>query len=403
MKRYYFLFFLLCAVNALQVVKLTKKKSLRAELLEKNDGVSTYGLFNEAALTQTYHNYHLKYTSVGGNLRQTAPEPITNYMDAQYFGEITIGTPPQKFTVVFDTGSSNLWVPSSKCNWKNLACLLHHKYNGEKSSTYRENGTDFSIAYGSGSLSGFCSSDKVTVAGLDSDHQIFAEAVNEPGIAFVAAKFDGILGMGYPQIAVNKITPVFNQMWQQKRLDKNQFSFFLNRDAEAAEGGELVLGGVDESKYTGNFTYHNVTRQGYWQIKMDSLVVGTTHACAGGCHAIVDSGTSLLAGPSEEIKRINNAIGATPIINGESMVDCNSLKSMPDVEIVLTGKKYTLKPDDYVLKVSQAGQELCISGFLGLDVPPPMGPLWILGDVFMGKYYTTFDFAHNRVGFATLA
>ncbi|KAG6521001.1 hypothetical protein ZIOFF_018066 [Zingiber officinale] len=94
-------------------------------------------------------------------------------MNVQYFGEIGIGTPPQKFTVIFDTGSSNLWVPSSQCYFS-LACYFHPKYKSELSSTYQRNGKSASIHYGTGVIS----------------------ATKEPGLTFLVAKFDGILGLG---------------------------------------------------------------------------------------------------------------------------------------------------------------------------------------------------------------
>merc|ERR1711973_521197 len=89
---------------------------------------------------------HRKYGA-----RDVPLNPLENYFDAQYFGPLTIGTPPQDFTVIFDTGSSNLWVPSALCpdaeGPGHIACKVHNTYNSSLSSTYQEDGEEFKIAY----------------------------------------------------------------------------------------------------------------------------------------------------------------------------------------------------------------------------------------------------------------
>ncbi|XP_061703435.1 napsin-A isoform X2 [Syngnathoides biaculeatus] len=328
-------------------------------------------------------------------------ERLTNFMDAQYFGVISIGSPPQDFTVLFDTGSSNLWVPSIHCSFFDVACWLHHRYNSKKSSTYVENGTDFSIRYGRGSLSGFISQDTVNIAGLSVPGQQFGEAVKQPGVTFALARFDGVLGMAYPSISVANVTPVFDTAMAAKLLPQNVFSFYISRDPAAAVGGELMLGGSDPQYYTGDLHYVNVTRKAYWQIKMNEVGVGNQLAlCKAGCQAIVDTGTSLIVGPSGEIRALHKAIGALPLLMGEYIIDCKKIDSLPLISFNIGGKMFNLSGEDYVMKESQMGSSICLSGFMAMDIPPPAGPLWILGDVFIRKYYTVFDRSADRVGFA---
>jgi len=125
---------------------------------------------------------------------------LNNFMDAQYFGPISIGSPPQNFTVIFDTGSSNLWVPSTKCN--SFSCYMHNRYDSSSSATYEPAGKELSITYGTGSIEGFTSRDVVTVGGISINDQEFGEATVEPGFTFAFGRFDGIFGLGYESIAV---------------------------------------------------------------------------------------------------------------------------------------------------------------------------------------------------------
>jgi phytepsin len=124
-------------------------------------------------------------------------------------------------------------------------------------------------------MEGFLSQDDVTLGDLTVKGQTFAEATKEPGLAFLVAKFDGILGLGFKEISVNRVTPVWYNMLDQGLVKEPVFSFWLNRNATDKEhGGELVFGGVDPKHFVGEHVYTPVTRKGYWQFKMGDVLIG---------------------------------------------------------------------------------------------------------------------------------
>ncbi|KAL6188359.1 hypothetical protein ACLB2K_039752 [Fragaria x ananassa] len=432
---------------------------------------------------------------------------LKNYLDTQFYGEIGIGSPPQTFAVVFDTGSSNLWVPSSRCILS-IGCYFHSKYRATMSSTYTKIGIHCKIPYGSGSVSGYFSGDNVKVGDIIVKDQEFVEVTKEGFVAFLAARFDGVFGLGFQDISVGEATPVWYNMVQQGRMSQKIFSIWLNHDPKSPVGGEIVFGGYDWKHFTGDHTYVPISHKGYWQIEVGDIIVAdfSTGFCKGGCAAIVDSGTSLLAGPTTVVAQINHAIGAEGLASLEcknvvstygnlmwdylvsgvrpdvlcvdislcsydgphhvdnyietvvrnrtqeesvdetplctlcemiaywiqlqlrkqvsreqvfkhvnelceklpnpvqrSFVNCDNLAAMPDVSFVIGNKTFTLTPEQYILKVEERCSTICLSGFVALDVPPPQGPLWVLGALFLGAYHTVFDFGNLRVGFARAA
>ncbi|OWM83402.1 aspartic proteinase A1-like isoform X2 [Punica granatum] len=490
------------ADNGLSRIKLKKMK------LDEDNWIASW-LESEAG--ESLRSYIMKNRFLG-RLRDSSEDidivALKNYLDAQYYGEIGIGTPPQNFTVIFDSGSSNLWVPSSKCILS-VACYFHSRYKSGQSRTYQKNGKSASIKYGTGAVSGFFSNDDAIVGDLVVKNQEFIEATREPSVTFMVAKFDGILGLGFQEISVGNAVPIWYNMMNQGLVKEPVFSFWLNRNAQEEEGGEIVFGGVDPKHFKGKHTYVPVTQKGYWQFDMGDVLIGgePTGYCADGCSAIADSGTSLLAGPTSVIAMINQAIGASGVVSqeckavvtqygqvimdllqnevhpkkacsqiglctfdgtrgismgiesvvgerssrssgvhsdamcsacemavvwmrhqlqqnltqerildyvdqlcdrvpspmGQSAVECGSLSSMPSVSFSIGDRVFELSPDEYILKVGEGPAAQCISGFMALDIPPPRGPLWILGDLFMGRYHTVFDYGNLRVGFAEAA
>uniref|UniRef100_A0A4X1TNU4 Pregnancy-associated glycoprotein 2-like n=1 Tax=Sus scrofa TaxID=9823 RepID=A0A4X1TNU4_PIG len=356
-------------------IPLTKVKSVRESLREK-------GLLKNFLKEHPYKMIqNLKITS----------HPLRNYLDMVYVGNITIGTPPQQFSVVFDTGSADLWVPSVYC--KSKACVTHRSFNPSHSSTFRLPGINFELKYGSGKISGFLGYDTVRIGSLMTMNQIFGLSQLETGEAFEHGVFDGVLGLGFPSLALKRTTPIFDNLKKQGQISEPVFAFYLSTKEE---GSAVIFGGVDRSFYKGELKWVPLTKPNYWQIALDRITWrGQIIGCPRGCQAIVDTGTTYLMGPHAEVDKIHSLMNAVPH-QKEYLVQCNARDTYPDIIFTINNVDYPVPAHAYIRKVR--GQPWgCRSGYRGWAAN------WILGHMFLRVYFTVFDRGQNRIGLARAA
>lgn len=130
--------------------------------------------------------------------------------------------------------------------------------------------------------------------------------------------------------------------------------------------------------------------EAWWVLKSAGLDFNGTHYDLD--NVIVDTGTSVLVGPTAVVSEITKGIPLTP--------DCSIISTLPNIDFKFGTDTYTLTPSDYILQVTEMGQTECVLGIQGLDLPAQLGKAFILGDTFIHKFYTHFDMGNKRVGFA---
>jgi len=170
------------AVTKIPLLKRSDEEMVLAHMTRERDALLAF--YKDGPATNT------KVADQRLRLRrnlQGESEIIKDYSNAQYYGAVSIGSPPQSFQVIFDTGSSNLWVPKVGCSHcGNPFFGKKHKYDHESSSSYAQDGADFEIMYGSGSVSGYFSLDSITLADdLVVSAQRFAEVSDAGGLGLV--------------------------------------------------------------------------------------------------------------------------------------------------------------------------------------------------------------------------
>ncbi|KAG8747738.1 Type I transmembrane sorting receptor [Ceratobasidium sp. 414] len=325
-------------------------------------------------------------------LAKRQKEALVDEQDELWAGTIGIGTPAQSFLIDFDTGSADLWVPSSSCT--SSGCSPHSKYSTSKSSTSSKKSGTFSISYGDGSTaSGPIYSDTVTVAGLSVTGQYFSPVTSESS-SFSSDPSDGIMGLGFSSISSIGAPTFIENLYSQGKISSPTFGFRL-----ASSGSELFLGGADTSKYTGTITYASLTSETYW-LTSGSAGAGSTTAYTGAM--IIDSGTTLVVGPTSSVSSFWSKIGGkacSTSVCGASGYYTFPCSSPPSVFFTFNGRKFSVSTNDINLGSTDSSGTTCVGAIVGTSGVPDNA--WIVGDTLMKNVYTIFDEANSRVGFAT--
>ncbi|KAJ3193532.1 hypothetical protein HK101_004670 [Irineochytrium annulatum] len=349
---------------------------------------------------------------------------LTNNADLGYFSAITLGTPPQSFLVELDTGSNYLWVPSSSCS----ACNNKNYYTSSQSSTFSLLSPNItSISYGTGYVNGTVASDSLGWAGVTVPNQLFLSAsLESPYMAsYMAGRWDGIMGLVYNSGLANTITPQANVMYNlltqnPSPISSPIFSLWINGSADHStyytNGGELTLGGYNSARFSGSLNWMPIVQQApgdvnnrfFWAVSCSSISLGSSSLTPPPSTIVVpDSGTALIAVDPTTFSALGKLFQAIDSSfhclssDGNCVISCSAYSRLPNLSFNLQGTSYSIPPSAYVV-YEPPGAGLPGNCTLGVQsvVIPSADTIWILGDIFLRVFYSSYDFQNGLIGLA---
>lgn len=345
---------------------------------------------------------------------------LRDLQNAQYYGIIGVGSPPQSFEVVFDTGSADLWVPGAACATHSPNCASKQKFDQTASTSFSEVAlgaqSNFSVKYGTGTVQGKYARDTFTLGDdITVEHQTlaFVERTQDMGDVYGESDFDGILGLGFQNLGTSDAPTVMTNLAEE---GKGMFAFYLGDEAD----GELAVGGYDEDRMEGAINWVALSRASYWLIELDAVHFGDTAIATTSSGGIMDTGTSLIYAPRRQLNSILATMGGGQLDAdlGLYVVSCDAAEDAPDLTFTIGGEGYVVPKFDLVLyddstdtcyfgvaemEYGGAGAEFAATASDESPIPPEfIGNTWLVGDSFLRQFYTIYDYDGQQFGLADL-
>ncbi|KAJ9122273.1 hypothetical protein QFC22_001693 [Naganishia vaughanmartiniae] len=325
--------------------------------------------------------------------------------DASYSASVSIGTPSQAFDIALDTGSADLWVAGSNID-------LPTTFEVSKSTTVKNTSTSFSITYGSGNAQGYLASDTVSLAGYTVPSQTFA-VIQTMSAGLINEPLSGLMGLGFSSLSVSKTTPWWVSLASSKWSDP-VFAFYLKRyrniasaSSTESDGGSVSFGELDSSLYTGDITYIPVAnnKQAYWNIPIAGITSqGTAVGLGSSVNAAIDTGTTLIGGPSSIVAAIYSAIPGSQAMTG-SYAGYYEYPCSTKISLKMTFGTFTVEITEADFNIGSFGVDgtMCIGGIYVQSLSSTSAIQWIVGDTMLKNVYSVYRYSPAAVGFAKLA
>lgn len=339
---------------------------------------------------------------------------INQGQDASYYGSVSIGTPQaQRFNVILDTGSSDLFVASSNCSTCTRGTPF---FEASRSTSFTPSGEPAQITYGSGQVSGEIVSDTVSMGPFTVRSQTFLNA-QEVSSNLIAGRVGGLMGLAFSSISSTKSTPFWQNLASSGALDTPVMAFWVDRSEAAPNidvpGGVFTLGGTNTSLYTGSIEFIDIPGNAptYWLLPLSAVnVQGKSVRVATGSAALsaIDTGTTLVGGPSNDVRAIYEAIPGSQTVPGQGGFYSFPCSSTVSVSLAFGGKSWPINPSDMNLGRVAQGSSQCVGAIFdltrGSNIPEGAGnPMWVVGDTFLKNVYSVYRASPPSVGFAQLS